>query len=244
MRLPVRDDARFPRIAEAFEPPGTNSVSDPPKLAADRRPGAPRVVPGAAHLGLNRLTWRLIWLQVAFLALSAPLYPFVGMSIAWPTVSPFAVGLAVVGAAWAYHAWTPGGPKEWIVAEALSVTFLLVSLTAMAAPAQYAAIALRRPLVDPWLAAADARLGVHVPTLAAWTQAHRAVSWILTLAYVTLPLQLVLPVFVLGLMKKERATLWEFCFHYHFCLIATLASLAVFPAVCAFNHYGFTATFD
>jgi PAP2 superfamily protein len=244
MRLPIRDDAPFPRIAEAFEAPGTNSVSHPPKPAAGRRQGATRAAPGGAQLGLNRLTWRLIWLQLAFLAATAPIYPFVGVSIAWRTVSPFAVGLAVVGAAWAYHAWMPGSPKEWIVAEALAVVFLLVTLTSMAAPAQYAAIALRRPLIDPWLAAADAGLGVHVPALAAWTGAHRAVSWILTLAYVTLPLQLVLPVFVLGLMKRERTTLWEFCFHYHFCLIVTLVSLAVFPAVCAFNYYGFTATLD
>jgi hypothetical protein len=179
-----------------------------------------------------------------FLAATAPLYPLVGLSIAWPTVTPFAVGLGVVAAAWAYHAWMPGRPNEWIIAEALAVTCLLVSLTSMAAPAQYAAIALRRPLIDPWLAAADARLGVYVPALAAWTQAHQVISWILTLAYVTLPLQLILPVFVLGLVKKDRGALWEFCFHYHFCLILTLASLAVFPAVCAFNYYGFTSTFD
>lgn len=203
-----------------------------------------RPAPRAAQLGLNRLTWRLIWLQAVFLAFSAPLYPLVGLSISWPTVPPFAIGLAAVGAAWAYHAWTPGRASEWIVAEALSVTFLLVSLTSMAAPAQYAAIALKRPLVDPWLAAADAAIGVHVPSLAAWTHAHRLVSWTLTLAYVTLPLQLILPVFILGLTKRDRAALWEFCFHYHFCLIATLISLAIFPAVCAFNYYGFTATFD
>jgi hypothetical protein len=185
-----------------------------------------------------------LWLQVSFLAATAPIYPLVGLSIAWPTVTPFAIGLVVVGAAWAYHAWMPGRASEWIVAEALAVTFLLVSLTSMVAPAQYAAIALRRPLVDPWLAAADALLGVHVPALAAWTRAHTLASWILTLAYVTLPLQLILPVFVLGLRKRDRAALWEFCFHYHFCLVATLLSLALFPAVCAFNYYGFTSTFD
>ena len=203
-----------------------------------------RRVPSTAELGLNALTWRLIGLQVLCLAVSAPIYPLVGLSISWPTVPPFAVGLAAVGGAWLYHAYTPGRSSEWIIAEALSVTFLLVSLTVIAAPAQYAAIALKRPLVDAWLAAADAALGVHVPTLAAWTGAHRLLSWTLTLAYVTLPLQLILPVFVLGLMKRDRTALWEFCFHYHFCLICTLISLAIFPAVCAFNYYGFTATFD
>ena len=64
------------------------------------------------------------------------------------------------------------------------------------------------------------------------------------MAYVTLPAQLILPVFVLGMIKRDRIALWEFCFHYHFCLIVTLISLAVFPAVCAFNYYGFTPTFD
>ena len=165
--------------------------------------------PASADLGVNGLTWRLIWLQASFLAVTAPLYPLLGLSIAWPSVPPFALGLGAVGGAWLYHYYWPGRRTEWIVAEALAVTFLLVSLTTLAAPAQYAAIALKRPLIDPWLAAADSKLGVHVPALAAWTGAHRVISWTFTLAYVTLPAQLIMPIFVLGLTKRDRrAFIW------------------------------------
>jgi hypothetical protein len=230
-----------PGLVAAPMPP---VASDSSVLASPARDAGAGAVPSAAELGLNRLSLRLIALQVVVLAVSVPLYPLLGLSISWPTVPPFAICLTAIGAAWLYHAWMPGRPNEWIVAEAISVTFLLVSLTVVVAPAQYAAIALKRPLIDPWLAAADAVMGVHVPTLAAWTLKHRVFSWILTLAYVTLPLQLILPVFVLGMMKRNREALWEYCFHFHFCLIVTLVSLALFPAVCAFNYYGFTPTLD
>jgi membrane-associated phospholipid phosphatase len=102
---------------------------------------------------------------------------------------------------------------------------------------------MRSPYADPWLAAADARMGVHVPTLAAWTRAHPATSQLATIVYATFLPQLVLTVFALAALR-ERERLWEFAFHFHVCLVVTIAALAVYPAVCPSAYYGFASTID
>jgi hypothetical protein len=203
-----------------------------------------RAAPTSAQLGLNPLAWRLIAVQLVLLVATAVLFKLLGLAIVWSSLSLYATALGVFSAAWLYHFFVPGRPNEWPVAEALLVACLLLLLTYIVAPAQYAAVALKRPLIDPWLAAADAALGVHVPALAAWTREHGWVARILALAYFTIAPQLFLPVIVLGILGRDRATLWEYCFHFHFCLILTLLALAAFPAACAFNYYGFESTLD
>src|SRR5205814_1488243 len=108
-------------------------------------------------------------------------------------------------------------PEERFVAETLFVVFLMVLLSNVASPMQYGAVAIGAPYADPWLAAADARIGVYVPALAAWTRAHPAVSLAATLTYATLLPQFLLTTIVLaGLRERER--LWEFAFHLHVCM--------------------------
>jgi hypothetical protein len=198
----------------------------------------------AAELGLNRLAWCFILLQLALLAATCVLYQRFGLSIVWSSTAVYATALSMFTLAWLCHFLWPGRPGEWVVAETLLIALLLLSLTYIVAPAQYAAVALKRPLIDASLAAADRVLGVHVPTLAAWTREHSMISRVLTLAYITIGPQLFLPVIVLGLFKRERARLWEYCFNFHFCLVLTLLALAFFPAACAFNFYGFESTLD
>jgi hypothetical protein len=198
----------------------------------------------AAELGLNRLAWCFISLQLTLLAGTSFLYQRFGLSIVWSSTAVYAMALSMFTLAWLCHFLWPGRSKEWVVAEALFVALLLLSLTYIVAPAQYAAVALKRPLIDASLAAADRVLGVHVPALAAWTREHALISRVLTLAYITIGPQLFLPVIVLGLFKQERAHLWEYCFNFHFCLVLTLLALALFPAACAFNFYGFESTLD
>ena len=84
---------------------------------------------------------------------------------------------------------------------------------------------------------------MHVPTLAAWTRAHRAISIGMTIAYATLLPQFLFAVIVLAVLR-ERERLWEFAFHFHVCLIASVAALAIWPAVCAPTFYGFSSTID
>jgi PAP2 superfamily len=200
--------------------------------------------PTAAQLGLNQLAWLLISVQLILLAATCYLFPVLGLSIAWPTVSLYATAITMFSLAWLCHFLWPGSSREWALAEAMLVACLLLALTYVVAPAQYAAIALKRPLIDPWLAAADSALGVHVPALAEWTRQHSMISRMLNLAYITIGPQLFLPVIVLGIFKKERAALWEYCFHFHFCLVVTLLALGLFPAACAFNYYGFESTLE
>ena len=58
---------------------------------------------------------------------------------------------------------------------------------------------LNRPTIDGLLAAADARLGIHVPSLAAWTREHPQVNTVLLYAYESFVVQLTLTVPIIGL---------------------------------------------
>jgi PAP2 superfamily protein len=183
-------------------------------------------------------------LQLGLLALTAPLYRSAGLAIAWSTVVPHVMLLASMGAMFCYFVWEPGSPRERSLPEAMLVTVLLLLLTNIASPAQYLAVTFRRPLIDAQLARVDAWLGFHVPTLAAWTWAHPVTAACLRIAYSTLLPQFLLPILLLGLWYGDRQRLWEYCFHFHFCLIVTLACLALWPAACAFTHYGFQSAID
>jgi PAP2 superfamily len=180
--------------------------------------------------------------QVALLGLTAPLYPHLGLSFAWATLVPHAMMLALLFGIWGHHQIVPDGQQGVAVTDVLLAMFLLLLLTNIASPAQYAAVALKRPLVDHWLAAADAALGIHVPSLTSWTRAHPSVGFLLKICYFSLLPQFVLAPIAVGLVLRDRQRLWEYVFHFHFCLIVTLAFLAVFPAACAFTYYGFEST--
>ncbi len=64
-----------------------------------------------------------------------------------------------------------------------------------------------------------------------------------TVAYATLLPQFLFAVIVLGVLR-ERERLWEFTFHFHICLIAAVAALTIWPAMCAPSYYGFASTID
>ena len=148
------------------------------------------------------------------------------------------------GGAWLYFRRYREHAVKRYTLDVILATLLLVTLTAIAAPAQYLAVAIRRPLVDAQLAAADAAMGFNVATLAIWTARHAVISLILTLSYVSLLPQMFLPPIFLALRYRNRDDLWEYVFHYHFCLIVCVAALAVFPAACPIQFYGVTPTIE
>jgi membrane-associated phospholipid phosphatase len=43
---------------------------------------------------------------------------------------------------------------------------------------------------------------------------------------------------------RDRDRLWEFAFHFHVCLIVTIAAVAIWPSACAAVFYGFEPTID
>ena len=81
----------------------------------------------------------------------------------------------------------------------------MLLLTNISSPAQYAAVALKRPLIDHWLAAADAAFGVHVPSLVSWTRAHPTIDQLLKVCYYSLLPQFLLAPIVAGLMLRDRS---------------------------------------
>ena len=200
-----------------------------------------RADPFPAHY---RLAMLLASAQLALVLATAPWYHRYGLEIAWSTALPVFAGHATLIGLWLYFRRYAHHPTKHIVLDVIMATGLLVVLTDVVSPAQYLAVALQRPLVDGWLAQGDAAIGIHVPTLAAWTARHPAVSRLLTASYFSLLPQFFVPILLLGLRFRDRRRLWEYVFHFHFCLVATLAALALFPAECAFLYYGFESTID
>lgn len=195
-------------------------------------------------LGPNPLTLRLLAIQVVLLGVIVALYQRLGLSVAWDTFT-FLIPLPIIlFVLWSYFFLVPGRPREWRIPETLFIYLLLHLLTQIVITGQYAAGALNRPTIDPLLAAADAMLGIHVPSMAEWTRAHPVVNTVLLYAYESFGPQLLLTIPVLGLVLSDRRALMEYAFHFHFCAIVTLVCFALFPAACAFTYYGFDSTFD
>lgn len=115
--------------------------------------------------------------------------------LAWNTVGLGAV--ALWAAAWGPNvlwlsdipelvAVTPGGRHEWMVAETLAAVLCLLLAGLWLGPGQYLVIDVEQPLVDAWLATADAVVGIHVPSLAQWTVERPWIDRLLWSAYGTL----------------------------------------------------------
>ena len=203
---------------------------------------APR--PTAADLGFHRLALLLFAMNAAVVVATLPFYGAYGLKIDWSTFTPslVAIGFAVVG--WVAHRSSPGRPSEWPVAESF-VAFMAIAVAfSVVTPAQYLAVALDRPLADPWLARADAWMGISVPEAVRWTSGHPWLTGILAASYYSLMPQFIAPIVVLGLFYRDRDALWEYAFNFHFCLLVTLLGLALFPAACAFTYYGFESLIE
>jgi len=198
--------------------------------------------PGPA--GLHRLAQYFLLVDGLLLFTTALLFRQLKMSIVWSTVAPNAVMISVVFGVWLAYSYGPRRERPRVIAETLLATGLLLLYVNIVSPAQYPAVAWKRPLIDPWLARADRALGIHVPSLVAWTRAHPWTSRALSAAYFTLLPQFALPMLLVGLRFQDRSKLWEYLFHFHVCLGITLLAVGLFPAECAFTHYGFVSTID
>ena len=203
-----------------------------------------RSAAAALWQALNPVARRAIVLQLALVAVTAPLYPLLGISIRWSSAMTSGLVLSLLIGAWLVYVLAPSRRRNVMFAEALLAMLLLAMLTNIVGPAQYVAVALRMPTVDAWLASADAALGLHVPALTQWTAAHQAVARALILSYFSLLPQLAAPILAFGIFYRDRQQLWEYIFHFHFCLLVTLLGVALLPAACAFSHYGFESLID
>ena len=199
-----------------------------------------------ADLGVNPVTWLLIAVQLITLSVAGLLILRLHLSITdWPAEALAAINLGLLGGLWLYLFLVRGrsGSGECRVAETLLIFSLSALYGAIVAIAQYPAIAIGLPYADPWLARADAALGVNVVALAHMTGAHPMPSRFMTAAYVSSIPQSTLTIVGLSLLG-DRERLWEFAFHLHLLLAAALISVALWPAVCPPAYYGFTPVID
>jgi membrane-associated phospholipid phosphatase len=200
----------------------------------------------AADLGLHTVAIRIVAIQAVLAVMTVVLCRSVGIGVGGDPAGWFIqlgppVMLLVL---WCAHYVQPGlKSSDWWIAEAALGLALVGVGTIILASAQYAAAALNRPLVDPWLAAADARLGIHVPSLVAWTQARPWAAGILQFAYVTLVPQMILLIAAIW-WRRDRQALWQYVVTYHICAFVTVLSSAFWPSEAPFTYYGFTVLLD
>ena len=192
----------------------------------------------------HRLQYVALWslgVQVILLASSLYFYRALGLSVAWDSALAIVFVAAGLALAWAYFAATKSSATEQRIANASLAIALLLLLSAIMTPAQYAAAALNRPLIDSALAKADGWLGVDVSEFARWTRAHAWISASLSWGYFTLLWQFALIVPLLAMVRDDEA-LAEYVFHFHACSLVTIATFALFPAASAFQYLGFQST--
>jgi len=196
------------------------------------------------RVGVHRLAFALLATLAGVIALVAGMFWWTGLTLDFHTFGSSVWPSILLAVVWAGFALIPGSEREWFVPDTLAAFVIVALLTYVIAPGQYAAAALGMPLIDPWLAAADAWLGVHVPSLVSWTRAHPLVNSLLIRSYFTLIWQFLFVIPVLGFLLRDRDGVWEFAFHFYFCAVVTLLGIALIPAACAFQFYGFTSTID
>jgi hypothetical protein len=174
-------------------------------------------------------------MQIAGLLATVPFYGDHNLHVDWRSFGVGACGVALV-AALAAATWGQR-ERDGVCSSALALAIILTAGFVFG-PAQYLAVALRRPLVDGSLAAADAALGISVPAVTMWTAQHPALVAVLTVAYNSLLVQFGLTILLVGAVGRDFEKLWEYIWHFHFCLVVTISCLALWPAACVFSHSG------
>jgi membrane-associated phospholipid phosphatase len=213
----------------------------------DRRLSAQLQRPGPratwADVGVHRVAGMLLGLEICGLIVQLILFRVTGLQVVWSSALPLVFALGGILLFWAYFAWEPGSPREWIIPQAALVLALLLASVLIGPPTQYAAIALGRPPIDPWLAAADQYLGLSVSAAVRWTELHPQLLSVLRWAYNSLLPQLFMPVFLLPFFN-DREALWEYAWHFLVCSVITVSCLALWPAACVFSYEHFTPLAD
>lgn len=197
-------------------------------------------------LGFHRATAAFVVLHVVLLAITVAGFLKLGLGFDWrELVTGHIWVIALFWVMWALHVRTPGRDRrEWIVAETFLVIALLLTFSLIGSPLQYVILQMHMPLADSWLAAVDSLIGVHVPTLVAWTAGHPRLALVLVGAYSSLLPQFVLPPLILGCWYRDRLALWEYAWNFQVCLIAALLGLTLLPAAHVFTHYRFVPLID
>jgi hypothetical protein len=159
---------------------------------------------------------------------------FQGMTFSlWHNAAPVWVMAALAPAAALSHR----RQNPQFVMTLLALMTLLV-FTSCFTVLMYALAALSFPLTDPWLVAADAFFGVHVPSIVDWAGRHPWIAGVLEVAYATSILQTFALVIALG-FTGQRRSLENFVLRFMVALLITAVVFALVPAEGPFTGYGF-----
>lgn len=148
-------------------------------------------------------------------------------------VNPFGIA-CLLGAAAAFYARRGAENFVLCLESLLHVTLYTASYSVL----MYALAAFGRPCVDPQLAACDAALGVHLPSIVAWTGAHPSIQQVLQLAYNSLLWQTPLVIVLLGFAGR-REDLQGFVRQFILSTLACALVFAIAPADGPFAAYGY-----
>lgn len=196
--------------------------------------------PTFSDVGLNPLARWMFAGAVVIWCLVVWALPHVGLSMAWPTIYPFAGGSAALFALLVYFWCVPGSAREWHIPDVLTAFFLMLVYAQVLMPAQYIAVALKEPLVDRQLVAIDAFFGLHVMVYAAWMLRHPGINRLFALAYYSFVPQLVAVPLFLGLVLRDREAIWEYVFLFAACSAIAVLGVALWPAA----NFQYLSTFN
>jgi hypothetical protein len=169
----------------------------------------------AVVIGVDALWAWSIGIRVTFnLAAISAFFVFVALNLVYATVRP-----------------------NPLIAVFAATIAQLIAFMASGVVLSYLALTPKFPLVDRYLGAADAAMGLDWPWLFTWVREHQEIARVLDLSYGTglyqmLILMMLLP--ALGRLDRLREFLWLF-------VLATLITIplsALMPAAGAWAHYG------
>lgn len=182
-------------------------------------------------------------MQLCLFLLTTPEYANHGLEIDWKSglESGTLIFPLVLLALWLHY--RKKGPER-AICEFLLAMLLIKSVSILTATAQYPAVAIQNPLVDPYLAQADAFLGIQVPELAVWGRTHPKILQLLGICYLAMIPEIATTILLLAMLWRDGFELWEYVFHFHFCLTIAVLILSLFPAEGVFTYYGFTPSID
>jgi hypothetical protein len=185
----------------------------------------------------------LFGLQAALLILTFALYVSQGLRLSVPPHWALVAGIIfmLMLAGWLFFSF---GWQVLAFSHTLLAALSMISLGLICALLNYALFALDFPLVDPWLAKADAILGIPVPVIVNWVQARPLLNTFSVLVYHTLWPQVVIAGLLLGVWLKDFRSLWEYAFHFQVTAAITVLVSTVTPALGVYAWYGFTSSID
>ncbi|MEO2031124.1 MAG: phosphatase PAP2 family protein [Planctomycetaceae bacterium] len=102
----------------------------------------------------------------------------------------------------------------------------------------YAGTPLNAPLADGWLMNVDSALGIHLPSIVAWTATWPIVKTTFDAAYPSVMLSTLLALVVLGL-DPDRRRMQEFVLQFMFAGLLTTIVFFLLPAAGPFAAYGY-----